>query len=457
MAEAIEAIESFNLNTLEGKSKAEESLRELKKRWLNDTLPGTDIKIGNAYAGMQDITLEEIIQISKIAKQTDAYTVENAGAFQHILKANEDGNFEFDFKKIDKICELARNNNKKIIIDSAVVFGDKFPFKIANLDKETISKLIGTYIKELTSRYGDIIDRIDVFNSIFERGQISKDNNSEEFWIKKFGDNYPQEIIDIVRSNIDFKENDIKLCWNEFYLTNSKYRDRKADFISMIKRIKGIDVIGIQDRFMSDENIDYIIDSLDEFASISRQSNKEICITEFSGSASGVDLENSNTATINVKIQRIINVVKEYCSKNDVFKRIEGHVCDKFDFNHQELKNFGLEISTTGKTSIVEEQQNTMENKDVEEQNKSKRNTLIHYFSKLINKIKSVGKKKNTKLLPEAYNNIRVEPRTKSNSRNVFLESLKFSSKKFAKNRESQQTENIQIKQNKKEETSLDD
>ena len=98
-----------------------------------------------------------------------------------------------------------------------------------------------------------------------------------------------------------------------------------------------------------------------------------------------------------------------------------------------------------------------MENKYVEEQNKSKRNTLIHYFSKLINKIKSVGKKKNTKLLPEAYNNIRVEPRTKSNSRNVFLESLKFSSKKFAKNRESQQTENIQIKQNKKEETSLDD
>ena len=66
MAEAIELIESFDLNTLEGKSKAEESLIELKKRWVNDTLPGTDIKIGNAYAGMQDITIEEIIQISKI-------------------------------------------------------------------------------------------------------------------------------------------------------------------------------------------------------------------------------------------------------------------------------------------------------------------------------------------------------------------------------------------------------
>lgn len=243
--------------------------------------------------------------------------------------------------------------------------------------------------------------------------------------IKKFGDNYPQEIIDIVRDNIDFNENNIKLCWNEFYLTNSKYRDRKADFISMIKRIKGIDVIGIQDRFMSDENIDYIIDSLDEFASISSQSDKEICITEFSGSASGVDLENSNTATIDAKIQSIINAVKEYCYKNDVFQRIEGHVCDKFDYNHKELKDFGFEISTTGKKSIVEEQQITMENKDVEEQNKSKRNTLIHYFSKLINKIKSIGKKKDTKLLPEASHDIREESSTKSNSRNVFLERLK--------------------------------
>ncbi len=450
MAEAIELIESFDLNTLEGKSKAEESLIELKKRWGNDTLPGTDIKIGNAYAGMQDITIEEIIQISKMAKQTDTYTVENAGAFQHILKTNEDGNFEFSFEKLDKICELARKNNKKIIIDSAVVFGDRFPFKIANLDKETISMLIGTYIKELTSRYGDIIDRIDVFNAIFERGQISKDNNSEEFWIKTFGDNYPQEIIDIVRNNIDFNENNIKLCWNEFYLTNSKYGDRKADFISLIQQIKGIDVIGIQDRFMSGENIDYIIDSLDEFASISSESDKEICITEFSGSASGVDLENSNTATINAKIQKIINAVKVYCSKNDAFKRIEGHVCDKFDYNHKELKDFGFEISTTGKKSIVEEQQITMENKDGEGKNESKRNALINYFSKLINKIKSIGKRNEVKMLPEATQYIREESK-----KTAFLESLRVSPEDQAEN--IQQTENIQIRQDEKDGPSQDD
>ena len=57
--------------------------------------------------------------------------------------------------------------------------------------------------------------------------------------------------------------------------------------------------------------------------------------------------------------------------------------------------------------------------------------------------------KKDTKLLPKASHDIREESSTKLNSRNVFLESLKASSKKFAKNRESQQTENIQIKQNK--------
>ena len=78
MAEAIELIEGFNLNVPEEKAKAEESLLELKKRWLNDTLPGTNIKIGDKFTGMQDITIDDIVQISALAKQADTYTLENA-------------------------------------------------------------------------------------------------------------------------------------------------------------------------------------------------------------------------------------------------------------------------------------------------------------------------------------------------------------------------------------------
>ena len=349
MAEAIELIEGFNLNVPEEKAKAEESLLELKKRWLNDTLPGTNIKIGDKFTGMQDITIDDIVQISALAKQADTYTLENAGAFQYVLVTNENGQFAFDFEKIDKIASLARKNNKKIIIDSTIVFGDHFPFKIANLDKETISKLIGEYTKQLTGKYGDVIDRMDVLNSIFQRAHVSPGNNAEEFWIKTFGENYGQEVINIVRNNMDSRYPNIKLGWNEFYLTNSNFEQRKIDFLNRVKSTNGLDVIGVQDRFMSGESIDYIISSLDEIATVSKEAKKEVCITEFGCSASGIDLRNGNAEIINSKIQNIMNAVKNYSSKSDNIKRIEGRICDKFDFNYGELKNMGFDISTTGR------------------------------------------------------------------------------------------------------------
>ena len=364
MAESIELIESFDLNIPEEKTKAEESLLELKKRWLNDTLPGTNVKIGDKFVGMQDITIDDIVQISAIAKQADTYTLENAGAFQHLLITNENGQFAFDFEKLDKIATLARKNNKKLIIDSAIVFGDHFPFKIANLDKETISKLIAEYTKQLTGKYGDIIDRMDVLNSVFQRGQVSPGNNAEEFWIKTFGENYGQEIISIVKKNIDPNNPNIKLCWNEFYLTNSNFEQRKIDFLNRVKSIDGLDVIGVQDRFMSGESIDYIIKSLDEISMVSRESNKEVYITEFGCSASGVDLRNGNVETTNSKIQNIMNAVKNYSSKSDTIKRIEGRICDKFDFNYGELKNMGFDnISTTGRKGVIAEDRTRIDKK----------------------------------------------------------------------------------------------
>lgn len=348
MADVIELVDSFDLNTSEGKSAASSALQYLKEKWLNDTLPGTNVKIGDKFAGMQEITLDDIAEISELARKVDTYTVENAGAFQNVLITKENGEFAFDFEKLDKIAILARKNNKKIIVDSAVVFGDHYPFKIENLYKETISKLIGEYTKQLIDRYGDVIERIDVLNSVFERGKISSENKSEEFWIKIFGENYAQEVVDIVRNNIDSNNDNIKLCWNEFYLTNSNFEQRKLDFLNRVKAMNGLDVIGVQDRFMSNENTDYIVKSLDEVANAGR----EVCITEFSCSASGVDLRNSSTETINSKIQNIISTVKSYCSKNDRMMRIEGRISDKFDFNYKELKDLGFDVSTTGRRNI---------------------------------------------------------------------------------------------------------
>ena len=140
---------------------------------------------------------------------------------------------------------------------------------------------------------------MDVLNSIFQRGHVSPGNNAEEFWIKTFGENYGQEVINIVRNNMDSRYPNIKLGWNEFYLTNSNFEQRKIDFLNRVKSINGLDVVGVQDRFMSGESIDYIISSLDEIATVSKEANKEVCITEFGCSASGIDLRNGNTEIIN--------------------------------------------------------------------------------------------------------------------------------------------------------------
>lgn len=355
MAEAIELIERYDLNNPEDVVKGQEELGVLKNKWLNDTLPGTDVKIGGSFAGMQDITVEEVVKVSELAKNVDTYTVENAGAFQHILYVNGEGEYDFDFNKLDIIADLARKNGKKIIIDSAVVFGDYYPTKLQNLNKEQITALISSYTRRLVERYGDIIERIDVLNSVYKRQQISPENNSEDFWKDRFGENYGQDIIGIVRDNLGPEHSDIQLGWNEFYLTNSKYEQRRKDFLSTTSSIDGLDVVGVHDRFMSGENLDYITQSLDEITSVSKNSGKKVCLTEFSCSASGVDLERGDTALIDTNIQNILQGVGTYCASNDTIARVEGRISDKFDFNHKELQGKGFDISTTGRKNVSSE------------------------------------------------------------------------------------------------------
>jgi hypothetical protein len=98
-----------------------------------------------------------------------------------------------------------------------------------------------------------------------------------------------------------------------------------------------------------------------------------------------------------------------------------------------------------------------MEDKEVKDQNESKRNALIKYFSKLINKIKNIGKKNEVKMLPAATQYIKEES-TSNNSRNEFMKRLRVSQEELSKNREGQQTKNnIQIRQGEKEGPGLDD
>ena len=145
------------------------------------------------------------------------------------------------------------------------------------------------------------------------------------------------------------------MCWNEFYLTKSNFQQRKDNFLETIAAIDGLDIVGVQDRFVTGEEIKDILEVLSEISKVSKESGKEVCITEFSCSVSGEDLRKGNINEINLKIRAILEAVKAYCESDDNIKRIEGRMSDKFDFNYKELKDDGFDISTTGRRKIIED------------------------------------------------------------------------------------------------------
>ena len=357
MAEAITLLTDPHLLAEQGYASTEEALSDLKNRWLKDVIPGYKCEIGHNMPGMQEITVEEVFQLAELAKTVDTYTVQNSGAMQYCIQFNEDGSYNFDFSKLEKIVSLARQNNKKIIIDSAVVFGDLKNNNLKHLSTEQLANIIKNYIAKLTTKYGDVIERIDVFNAVFQRNEIDHDNYSEKFWIERFGENYPEHIIKLVRENINSVYKDkIKLCWNEFYLTNSneKYKGRREAFLERIKNLD-IDCIGIQDRFTTGTSEEYITSSLQEIISMCEESGKSACITEFSCTASGNDRMTLSNEDINKKVKVILQTVKNIVNNTNTITSIEGAASDKFDYNHHELisddKN-PINISTTDKKEL---------------------------------------------------------------------------------------------------------
>ena len=361
MVEAINKISSYNLNIPEERLQAETDLKDLKNNWLNDTLPGTTVIIGDKFTGMQDITVDEVAQLAIVAKNAETYTVQNAGAMQYIFVNDGNGRWHFDFEKLDIIAEFARNNQKKLIIDSAIVFGDSFPTKLESFDSTTLMSIISDYTNQLVNRYGNYIERIDVLNAIFQRDMLEAtfknglSSKVEQFWIDRFDTNYAQVILNTVRGIVNSKNPNIKLGWNEFYLTNSRFSQRRIDFLKLIQSISELDVIGVQDRFLSSENTESLKTSMDEITGVCKNSNKEVCLTEFSCTASGVDLATKSVPEINESVQNNLQFIKEYASSNDTIKRVEGPVSDTFDINHQQLLKNGFDISTTGRRKIIED------------------------------------------------------------------------------------------------------
>lgn len=389
MAEAINLIDNPSTN---------KTLEDLKNDWLQDTIPGYNVKIGTSIPGMQDITLDEVYELREQAQQANTYTVQNCAAMQYCIVLDENKKFKtFDFSKLEAIIELAKRNQKKVIIDSAVVFGDLKNNNLANLTKEELKEVIKQYISTLTTRYGQYIERIDVFNAIFQRSVIDEENLSEIFWTETFGTYYPEQIIKLVRESINPQYKDIKLCWNEFYLSNPKYAERREAFLEMIKDLD-IDCIGIQDRFTTGTTPEYIEQSLNKIAKVCQNCGKKVCITELSCTASGYDRANASTEEINEKIRINLNTINRTAQNNQIITSIEGAVSDKFDYNHQELathKEHPRDISTTGKKYLMtksnQEHNNELNSMFSESSIPKKENTEYKIEYKEKTKVKSLG------------------------------------------------------------------
>jgi GH35 family endo-1,4-beta-xylanase len=260
---------------------------------------------------------------------------------QYCLKI-VDGKIDFDFSALEKIADLARATGKKLVIDSAVVFGDRYPENMAHMSQQEIREAIAIYIRKLTQEFGKDIERIDVLNSVFQREKIDG-IQCEEFWKKKLGEDYASEVLTIARDNSDNRN--IKLGWNEFYLTHQGMPDRQKDFIERIKSLKGkLDVVGVQDNFRvsaEPEHIKHIEESLVRLVEEIRKLGINMTITELGCGVGGSNMKElgeigtegyqERLNVLNSRIKQLLYMVIDFAKKNNI--TVETRHSDKYDWN----------------------------------------------------------------------------------------------------------------------------
>ena len=404
MAEAIKLLYEYDISNVNERKLAEEKLHQLKSRWLTqDEIPGYGIKIGDKIAGMEKLTIDEVSKFATDIKSADTYSVECIGNMQYCLIRDENGNIDFDFSYLSQIADLVRANGKKMVIDSAVVFGDRYPENMENMGTEEIENAISIHTQKLTRDFGDCIDRIDVLNSVFQRSDVfNRDGttNSEEFWINTFGEDYASKVLGIVRENC--QNPNIDLCWNEFYITNQNTPEKQQAFIGAIKRTSDLDVVGLQDNFRADTSSKYIQTSLERIADVCRESGKKLSITELSCKVGRQDIESLNEAKqngdystkvseLNNRISGVLQTVNDFSERNrDVVLSVESRYSDRYDCNHRECKQLGHSIHTSPKRDNSFEQLDVLRS-GVEATEESTRTSTIN---QQIQTIRSVQKER---------------------------------------------------------------
>ena len=327
-----------------------------------------------------------------------------------------------------------------------------------------------------------VITSVDLFNEI-----ISFDSPYRNMW-EKLHRISNEELVSVFQYALDNKPEGITYVYNEPFLENP---ERRQAVLKELKQINSlcpglIDTIGTQMHIELTQSIEDVRQCFEDL----KKSGVNVQITEFDmcvperlmfDESGKIRSEQEMVDFINQKTGMTLGSIAELkkIRMNEISKAIEEtgvalegitywSISDTLDHNLERTnrKTFeqGLQrdVATTryaglysdlSKEQEIEHESNQQDTDKVSNTTDKTKNRLFSFIAKIVSKFKNSVKRKDIKMLPEVSQDIRGE----SNSRNVFLESLRVSPEELAENAERQETDNLKIRQDKKDGPSLDD
>ena len=439
------------------------------------------------FGDIDKMTYEDLVRTKEyVDNRLSSFTCEAEMKMTGILAGynKEEHKIDYRFELADKVYDYAMSHGKEMrghtlvwhnhepqVLDEYIQdnYNGNFeadrennPTAFFNQRKELTKSFLAEYMKTMGERYPNCYCW-DVLNEIVPQMEITDPNNKDcptgdepkdglrhSKWFEYLGKDYYIEVLKLARENLPEGTN---LFYNEF---GEQYPKKRAAIIQVIENIKQyekehpeggalLDGIGLQSHYNLTMTARQIKQIYKDFGRISKKHGIEIQVTEMDvvpgRDERGKPLEYDQNDTSKHAV--IWNTVFECARKYDV-KGFTG-------WGISDALSWFPNIDCTMVSKRGEE-------KDFRKNlTKNKENALSSFFSKFLNRIKSIGERKKVRMLPEASQNIKGESSVKPNTRNTFLENLRVSHEELAENIKKQQKENVQIRQDKKDGPSLDD
>ena len=446
---------------------------------------------------MRNLTYEELSEINNILPEYNTVLV-GSGRYYDVTKKMYDEQIpdmeKYDFYYVKRGLDFCYKNGMHARYH-ALLDKQTMEEHLIGKIKEEVLKELQEYVKhsiDFISKYNEkhkidekgVITSVDLFNEI-----ISFDPPYRNMWEELHGISN-EELVSVFQYALDNKPEGITYVYNEPFLENSERRQAVLKQLEQINSLCPglIDTIGTQmhiEMSQNPENVRRCFEDLKQAGVNVQITEFDMCLPErFMFDQKGkVRSESEILDFINQKTGMTLGSIAELkeIRMNEISRAIketgvslEGitywSISDTLDHNLERTnrKTFeqGLQrdVATTRyaglysdfnreKEIIQESTQQNLDNSSLDTKDETKNNRLFGFIAKIVNKFKNSVKRKDIKMLPEASQDIREE----SNSRNTFLEGLRVSPEELAKNTERQETENIKVRQDKKDGPSLDD